>query len=226
MKNIILFSFCMLLSIKAYAWSPPISGNWQLLRGYNTTSHICHSPTFNLNGSSPACDTYAIDFVPDKNFEGVRDRNSRINGIVMSIGQGKIIFAGEQEFYGRTIIIEHKNNIYSRYSHLESIYVNLGQDVLEFSFLGKSGDSGERVGKIPHLHFAMYLKISNGDIIAYKPKELGGLKNWPSKQFSLNGTAPKLRSRGKEIRCVINCSDFRLTAREKFILIFPSINYN
>lgn len=220
-----IFFFCMLATTNAYTWSPPISGNWQLLRGFDVLTHTCYGPYFNLNGSSPACDTYAIDFVPDKNFEGIDTQNweSMLGGIVMSVGAGTVIFAGEQNRYGKTVIIEHENNIYSRYSHLDSTYVKAEQDVLEYSFIGKSGGSGSGNGSYPHLHFAMYLKTPQGNIVAYKPKKLGGLSYWPKGQFSLNGSSPKLRSRGGKINCVINCDVFNSSVK-KFNSIFPLIN--
>jgi len=51
------------------------------------------------------------------------------------------------------IIIDHGNNIYSRYYHLtkDGVLVNVGEIVAAGDTIGKSGNSGASAG--PHLHF-------------------------------------------------------------------------
>ncbi len=53
--------------------------------------------------------------------------------------------------YGNYITIKHTDGVYSRYAHLDAVYVKMGQRVYAGNQIGTIGTSG-RVGA-PHLHF-------------------------------------------------------------------------
>ncbi|OQY34677.1 MAG: hypothetical protein B6241_03825 [Spirochaetaceae bacterium 4572_59] len=79
------------------------------------------------------------------------DYRAAIGTNVKSCGDGEILFTGELDDYGKSIIIQHRNGYTSTYGHLSSILVRRGGDVLEGDIIGKSGNTGYSTG--PHLHF-------------------------------------------------------------------------
>ena len=52
--------------------------------------------------------------------------------------------------YGNTIVVDHQNGYSSRYAHLSSLFVKLGEKVSTDTVLGLSGSTGRSSG--PHLH--------------------------------------------------------------------------
>ena len=74
---------------------------------------------------------------------------------------GKVVYAGWRGAYGRFVEVDHGNGIKTRYAHLASIKVKVG-DVVEFrETLGKVGSSGRSTG--PHLHYEVWVdgKVQN-----------------------------------------------------------------
>lgn len=79
------------------------------------------------------------------------------NYLVPSLEKGIVIFIGEKEDYGNTVIVQQQNGIDVWYSNLESISVKL------YDYI----DSGILIGEANN---ELYLKfISNGEVIDYKP---------------------------------------------------------
>jgi len=70
---------------------------------------------------------------------------------IRASSDGKIIFAGSQTGYGKTITILHKNGFSTKYGHLRSYLVKKGQYVKAGQIIAKMGSSGYSTG--PHLHF-------------------------------------------------------------------------
>lgn len=56
--------------------------------------------------------------------------------------------------WGTFVLIDHGNNIKTRYAHLDSTGVFQGQTVTAGTYLGKVGSTGNSTG--PHLHFEVY----------------------------------------------------------------------
>ncbi|MGL4847364.1 MAG: M23 family metallopeptidase [Clostridium sp.] len=57
----------------------------------------------------------------------------------------------EAEGYGNVVIIDHGNGYESRYAHMSSFNVNVGDKVKGGSKVGSVGSTGKSTG--PHLHF-------------------------------------------------------------------------
>ncbi|RQW07156.1 hypothetical protein EH223_00630 [candidate division KSB1 bacterium] len=53
--------------------------------------------------------------------------------------------------FGKLIVIDHGNGIFTRYAHLRKIDVNVGEEVTRFTQIGLVGDTGRTTG--PHLHY-------------------------------------------------------------------------
>jgi murein DD-endopeptidase MepM/ murein hydrolase activator NlpD len=55
--------------------------------------------------------------------------------------------------YGKTILISHSNGKTTRYGHLNSVDVTVGERVSQGEQIGRSGSTGRSTG--PHLHFEL-----------------------------------------------------------------------
>ena len=62
---------------------------------------------------------------------------------------GRVVFAGEQSGYGKTVVVDH-GQMTTRYAHLSGINVTAGDSVAPGQLLGKVGATGRATGA--HLH--------------------------------------------------------------------------
>ncbi len=74
---------------------------------------------------------------------------------VPAANKGKVVFTDDLGIYGNTVLIDHGFGLFSMYSHLSYIEVEVGQVVSKGEAIGKSGMTGLAAGD--HLHFAMIL---------------------------------------------------------------------
>ena len=79
------------------------------------------------------------------------DIGARAGTPVYAPARGIVAFAGWQNGYGRTIILEHGHDVQSLYGHLSKFVVKRGQRVEPGATIGLTGNSGESSG--PHLHY-------------------------------------------------------------------------
>ncbi|SHK54374.1 M23 family metallopeptidase [Desulforamulus aeronauticus] len=77
--------------------------------------------------------------------------------VVGSYNSGKVVRAGWYGAYGNCVDVNHGNGVVTRYAHLSSIGVSVGQTVEKGQAIGKVGSTGRSTG--PHLHFEV---IVNG----------------------------------------------------------------
>ncbi|UKO99646.1 peptidoglycan DD-metalloendopeptidase family protein [Nostoc sp. UHCC 0870] len=89
---------------------------------------------------------------------------------VEAIAPGKVVFAQEQGTYGNLVIINHNGGLQSRYAHLDSIQVKVGQQLNKGQVLGTVGTTGQPTGKQSHLHFEIRSSSSLG-WVAENPKD-------------------------------------------------------
>jgi murein DD-endopeptidase MepM/ murein hydrolase activator NlpD len=89
---------------------------------------------------------------------------------VVASANGKVVEMGYDPGYGFYVFLRHKYGFRTRYSHMQSILVTEGQDVVQGERIGTLGNTGISTG--PHLDFiimlgtdvvdpAVFLKISN-----------------------------------------------------------------
>jgi murein DD-endopeptidase MepM/ murein hydrolase activator NlpD len=57
--------------------------------------------------------------------------------------------------FGNFVIIRHKHGYYTRYAHLQSSRVKLGQSVQQGEVIGYIGNTGISTG--PHLHYEVHI---------------------------------------------------------------------
>jgi murein DD-endopeptidase MepM/ murein hydrolase activator NlpD len=82
--------------------------------------------------------------------EGI-DMVGKLRSEVLATAPGTVIFAGWKGGYGRVVEIDHGLGIKTRYAHLYSIEVKVGDEVDYRQMIGKLGSSGRSSG--PHVHF-------------------------------------------------------------------------
>jgi murein DD-endopeptidase MepM/ murein hydrolase activator NlpD len=83
------------------------------------------------------------------------DIANRIGTPVRSPAKGVITYTGWDGGYGNCIVINHGNNISTRYAHLQHMSAKLGQVVNRGDIIGAVGNSGRSTG--PHLHYEVRL---------------------------------------------------------------------
>ncbi len=79
------------------------------------------------------------------------DFKSPYGSSVYSASAGRVIGAGHQGGYGNMVEIDHGYGITTRYAHLSSISVDVGDSVAKGETVGLVGSTGRSTG--PHLHY-------------------------------------------------------------------------
>lgn len=70
---------------------------------------------------------------------------------VRASGAGQVVGAEYAGGYGNMVEIDHGNGVTTRYAHLASIAVSMGQTVAEGAVIGRAGSTGRSTGA--HLHY-------------------------------------------------------------------------
>jgi len=83
------------------------------------------------------------------------DYAARTGTPVWASGDGKVLVSGYTRFNGNYIVIQHGNNIQTKYLHLSKRYVKTGQHVRQKQVIGAVGMTGLATG--PHLHYEFLL---------------------------------------------------------------------
>lgn len=99
------------------------------------------------------------------------DFRSSIGAPVRATGKGVVIHAGWNGGYGRMVEIDHGGGWTTRFAHMSSISVGVGQRVDAGDLLGNSGNSGRSTG--PHLHYEVR---KNGEAVNPLPFVKAGKK--------------------------------------------------
>ena len=78
---------------------------------------------------------------------------------VYASASGVVIQAYRAPGYGNTIVVAHNRKYRTRYAHLNSIHVKVGQNVHKGDFIARVGATGHvrsKYGNASHLHFEVY----------------------------------------------------------------------
>ncbi|MDQ6965589.1 MAG: M23 family metallopeptidase [Mariprofundaceae bacterium] len=93
-------------------------------------------------------------------FTGERARHNgvdianRFGAPVLAASRGIVTFAGEMKDYGHLVEVDHGYGYVTRYGHLSSLTVHLGDEVSDGQIVGRVGSSGRSTG--PHLHYEVH----------------------------------------------------------------------
>ena len=74
---------------------------------------------------------------------------------VVSTADGQVVTIDYTEDFGNYIVIRHRHGFYTRYAHLLSFRVRLGQQVQQGDVIGYIGNTGLSTG--PHLHYEVHI---------------------------------------------------------------------
>jgi lysostaphin len=106
------------------------------------------------------------------------DLSAPMGTSVLAVGDGVVAFAGNQEGYGKLIVINHAEGLQTRYAQLGGIKVNPGDSVKQGQAIATVGNSGSPSSSVPHLHFEVRSR-SNVGWVAEDPNTY--LPNIPKK---------------------------------------------
>ncbi len=70
---------------------------------------------------------------------------------IVAAMDGKVVYAGYAGGHGRTLLVQHRNNFYTRYSHNSAMLVKKGDYVRKGQVIAFVGSTGNSTGN--HLHF-------------------------------------------------------------------------
>ncbi|MFN8062152.1 MAG: peptidoglycan DD-metalloendopeptidase family protein [Vicinamibacterales bacterium] len=90
-------------------------------------------------------------FDGQQRFHGGIDLRAVYGQDVAAAAPGRVTFAGERGGYGNLVIVEHPGGFETRYAHLSSVDVAVGQSVAAQEVVGRAGQTGRATA--PHVHF-------------------------------------------------------------------------
>jgi murein DD-endopeptidase MepM/ murein hydrolase activator NlpD len=87
--------------------------------------------------------------------KGIDIATHRSGDPVVATADGQIVTADYAYDFGNYIIIRHKHGYYTRYAHMQSFRVKVGQRVQQNEVIGYIGNTGISTG--PHLHYEVHI---------------------------------------------------------------------
>jgi murein DD-endopeptidase MepM/ murein hydrolase activator NlpD len=81
------------------------------------------------------------------------DLASTAGAVIEASNSGRVVYADDLGIYGRCVIVDHGQGLFTLYAHLSSVAVSVGDSVEKRGKLGRSGATGLAGGD--HLHFAI-----------------------------------------------------------------------
>jgi len=173
--------FCMFplcACAAAIAKLPYVKGqSFIVTQGYNTSPTHIKKDAYALDFTQNGCDAYG-------------------KGVVAA-ASGKVMFLSQEGYnggYGTELIIDHGQNLVTRYAHMvpDSITVGPNDPVHQGQTIGLVGDTGLVAGMAcavhpgTHLHFAMDAVASDGTFTAYNPEPISGYVNMTAGMWYLS----------------------------------------
>jgi murein DD-endopeptidase MepM/ murein hydrolase activator NlpD len=75
---------------------------------------------------------------------------------VRAPAQARVVFAGAQNEFGLSVVLDHGQDLRTVYGHLSKVFVQSGQQVERGAVIALSGNTGRSSG--PHLHYEILVK--------------------------------------------------------------------
>jgi len=79
------------------------------------------------------------------------DYAARTGTPIMAAGDGRVITAGNQSGYGKTVVLQHGGNVTTLYAHMSRVKARVGTRVKQGDIIGYVGMTG--LATAPHLHY-------------------------------------------------------------------------
>jgi murein DD-endopeptidase MepM/ murein hydrolase activator NlpD len=114
-------------------------------------------------------------FHGQRRFHGGIDIAAAYGREVPTAAPGRVVFAGEQGAYGLLVTVEHPDGVTTRYAHLSSIDVGVGEELASGQVVGRVGQTGRATG--PHLHFEVLVDGRRVDPVLVAEGRVPGLKS-------------------------------------------------
>lgn len=89
--------------------------------------------------------------------------------MVRAAADGRVVFSGRQNGYGKVVIVSHAKVYRTLYAHLQKSYVKVNQKVHCGQRIAAVGSSGRSTG--PHLHFEVQKRGIARDPMAFLPQK-------------------------------------------------------
>jgi murein DD-endopeptidase MepM/ murein hydrolase activator NlpD len=86
---------------------------------------------------------------------GIDITTFRAGDAIVTTADGQVVTVDYSDDFGNYIIVKHKYGYYTRYAHLLSFRVRLGQRVQQGDVIGYIGSTGISTG--PHLHYEIHI---------------------------------------------------------------------
>jgi len=96
------------------------------------------------------------------------DIANRFGAPVLAASHGIVTFAGKMKGFGNMIDIDHGYGYVSRYGHMSSLTVHVGDEVADDQLIGRVGSKGRSTG--PHLHYEVHRYGRSLDPLKYLPR--------------------------------------------------------
>jgi murein DD-endopeptidase MepM/ murein hydrolase activator NlpD len=87
--------------------------------------------------------------------KGIDISTHRYGDAVVATADGQVVAAEYAYDFGNYIIVRHKHGYYTRYAHLQSFRVKVGQNIQQNEVIGYIGNTGISTG--PHLHYEVHI---------------------------------------------------------------------
>lgn len=84
---------------------------------------------------------------------------------ILATANGQVVTVTYDSGFGNYVIIKHKHGIYTRYCHMNSVYVKKGQFISQRDIIGTIGSTGISTG--PHLHYEIHIGSDVVDPVKY-----------------------------------------------------------
>lgn len=94
--------------------------------------------------------TSAFGMRNGRRHDGV-DISAKSGTPIKAAASGRVVFSGSMRGYGKLILVRHKDNMFTAYSHNKVNKVRKGQTVKQGQVIGKVGRTGRASGS--HVHF-------------------------------------------------------------------------
>ena len=92
-------------------------------------------------------------FQLEKNHLGI-DIAAKRKDEVHAPANGRVVYTGESDIFGKTIIINHPGGFMTFFGHNDTILVQSGQEIVKNQIISRVGETGISQG--PHLHYEIW----------------------------------------------------------------------